>query len=143
MLLLFLRTSEARKSFSSNLLLRWCLEFFPTLLRCGEKRSLSRLNLIFKNLRKTRDSLGRLFALLMILLANVLQSILHRVLLIAKIKISRYCSTVNFIQDYFRQQYLLIREQESNTNSDSLLLHILSPCPLLPAQVLFTCSNYK
>ena len=35
----------------------------------------------------------------------MLQSILHRVLLIAKVKISRYCSTINFIQDYFRQQY--------------------------------------
>ena len=42
----------------------------------------------------------------MILLANVLQSILHRVLLIAQVKISRYCSTINFIRDYFRQQYL-------------------------------------
>ncbi len=46
----------------------------------------------------------------MILLANVLQSILHQVLLIAKAKISRFCSTINFIKDYFRQQYLVIRE---------------------------------
>ena len=41
----------------------------------------------------------------MILLANVLQRILHQVLLITRIKISRYCSTINFTEDYFRQQY--------------------------------------
>ena len=46
----------------------------------------------------------------MTLLANVLQSILHKVLLITKVKISRCCSTINFIQDYFRQQSLYIRE---------------------------------
>ncbi len=41
----------------------------------------------------------------MILLANVLQKILHQVLLITRIKIYRYCSTINFTEDYFRQQY--------------------------------------
>ena len=38
------------------------------------------------------------------LLANVLPGILHKVLLIARVKISRYCSTINFTEDYFRQQ---------------------------------------
>ena len=37
----------------------------------------------------------------------MLQEILHRVLLIARVKISRYCNTINFSEDYFRQQYLL------------------------------------
>ncbi|MDJ0577558.1 MAG: hypothetical protein QNJ65_20655, partial [Xenococcaceae cyanobacterium MO_234.B1] len=40
-----------------------------------------------------------------ILLANVLQRILHQVLLITRIKIYRHCSTINFTEDYFRQQY--------------------------------------
>ena len=40
-----------------------------------------------------------------ILLANVLQRILHQVLLITRIKIYRYCSTINFTEYYFRQQY--------------------------------------
>ncbi len=42
-----------------------------------------------------------------ILLANVLQRILHQVLLITRIKIYRHCSTINFTEDYFRQQYPL------------------------------------
>ena len=46
----------------------------------------------------------------MTLLANVLQTILHRVLLVARSYISRFCSTVNFIQDYFRQQNQYLRE---------------------------------
>ena len=41
----------------------------------------------------------------LILLANVLQRILHQVLLITRIKIYRHCSTINFTEDYFRQQY--------------------------------------
>ena len=41
-----------------------------------------------------------------ILLANVLQKILHKVLLITKVKIFRHRSTINFSEDYFRQQYL-------------------------------------
>ncbi len=41
----------------------------------------------------------------LILLANVLQIILHGVLLIARVKISHSCSTINFSEDYFRQQY--------------------------------------
>ena len=32
--------------------------------------------------------------------ASVLQNILHIVLLIAEVKISRYCSIINLIQDY-------------------------------------------
>ncbi|MGK7876759.1 MAG: hypothetical protein AB4426_26770 [Xenococcaceae cyanobacterium] len=35
----------------------------------------------------------------------MLQRILHRVLLIARVKIYRCCSTINFGEDYFRQQY--------------------------------------
>ena len=41
----------------------------------------------------------------MILLANVLQGILHEVLLITEVKIFRHCITNNFSKDYFRQQY--------------------------------------
>ena len=37
----------------------------------------------------------------------MLQEILHGVLLIARVKISRYCNTINFSEDYFRQQYLI------------------------------------
>ena len=40
-----------------------------------------------------------------ILLANVLQAILHKVLPKAKVKIFRFCNTNNFSKDYFRQQY--------------------------------------
>ena len=35
----------------------------------------------------------------------MLQEILHGVLLIGRVKISRYCNTINFSEDYFRQQY--------------------------------------
>ena len=35
----------------------------------------------------------------------MLQAILHKVLLITEVKIFRYCSTINFDKDYFRQQY--------------------------------------
>ncbi len=41
----------------------------------------------------------------LILLANVLQAILHKVLLITEVKIFRHCITNNFSKDYFRQQY--------------------------------------
>ncbi len=54
--------------------------------------------------RKTEGDLRNLFA-------NVLQIILHRVLLIARVKVSRLCSTINFTQDYFRQQSPQNREQ--------------------------------
>ena len=40
----------------------------------------------------------------MTLLANVLRTILHRVLLIARVKVSRSCSIIIFSKDYFRQQ---------------------------------------
>lgn len=33
------------------------------------------------------------------------RSILHKVLSMTKVKIFRRCSTINFSQDYFRQQY--------------------------------------
>ncbi len=33
------------------------------------------------------------------------QRVLHQVLLITRIKIYRHCSTINFTEDYFRQQY--------------------------------------
>ncbi len=45
-----------------------------------------------------------MFAIGLTLLANVLPGILHKVLLIARVKISRYCSTIDFTEDYFRQQ---------------------------------------
>ena len=50
----------------------------------------------------------------MTLLANVLPGILHKVLLIARVKISRSCSTIDFTEDYFRQQSHGIRELASN-----------------------------
>ena len=43
----------------------------------------------------------------LILLANVLQDILHRVLRRLKAKIPRYCIMIDYIKDYFRQQYHL------------------------------------
>ncbi len=49
-----------------------------------------------------------------ILSANVLQKILHRVLLIARVKISRLCSTIDFSKDYFRQQNQNFRELNSS-----------------------------
>ena len=45
-----------------------------------------------------------LFAKFKTLLANVLRTILHRVLLIARVKVSRSCSIIIFSKDYFRQQ---------------------------------------
>ncbi|MDJ0691333.1 MAG: transposase family protein [Xenococcaceae cyanobacterium MO_188.B32] len=50
-----------------------------------------------------------------ILLANVLQTILHKVLLMIKVKIFRYCNTINFSKDYFRQQYQMYTETGSRT----------------------------
>ena len=38
-------------------------------------------------------------------MANVLQAILHKILLITEVKIFRHCITNNFSKDYFRQQY--------------------------------------
>ena len=35
-----------------------------------------------------------------------------KVLLIARVKISRSCSTIDFTEDYFRQQSRLTREQK-------------------------------
>ena len=32
--------------------------------------------------------------------------VVHKVLLMIKVKIFRYCSTINFSEDYWRQQYL-------------------------------------
>ena len=49
--------------------------------------------------------LRQLMVQVTILLANVLQQILHKVLSMTKVKIFRYCSTINFSKDYFRQQY--------------------------------------
>ena len=46
----------------------------------------------------------------MTLLANVLRGILHRVLLIARVKVSRFCIIVIFNKDYFRQQNQSIAE---------------------------------
>ena len=46
----------------------------------------------------------------MTLLANVLRRILHKVLLIARVKISRSCSIIIFSKDYFRQQNHTLRE---------------------------------
>ena len=51
------------------------------------------------------------FAYATTLLANVLPGILHIVLQIARVKISRYCSTIDFTEDYFRQQSHATREQ--------------------------------
>ena len=53
---------------------------------------------------------GLIAKMISTLLANVLQIILHRVLPIARVKIYRPCSTINFSKDYFRQQSQLIRE---------------------------------
>ena len=70
----------------------------------------------FASLKKTCRKLGISFWEYLILLANVLQSILHQVLLIAKVRISHCCSTISFRQDYFRQQYQYLKDRVSGTN---------------------------
>ena len=54
-------------------------------------------------LKKTQEEL-QVFANKLTLLANVLRRILHRVLLITRVKVSRSCSIITFSKDYFRQQ---------------------------------------
>ena len=62
--------------------------------------------------------LGRKLA--KILLKNVLQTILHQVLLKAKVRIFRYCSINSFSKDYFRQQYQQFFDPEARFTSNSL-----------------------
>ena len=53
----------------------------------------------------------------LILLANVLQAILHNVLVMTKVKIFCSCITIDFGKDYFRYIHILAQPREGDRAS--------------------------